>query len=517
MKGVATWIARGIGAALLLVLVGLLCERVRGWWSLRSDTRQLLAAGERLEIAQLEPPSRPQPDQNAFVALLALTNAIKQCRPVLDEAPPLGRVIAPGVLIGVHRLNRWPVDERTNTWAAWAPKLTAQSELLDRIHQALQRPGFDLGVDYRGSFDQDLSRLVRIKDAARLLGFAAIAELRAGNRAEAHQRLLDLLRLGDLMASERWIITLLVRRAILITAWDVQVAMIADGGGSESQLAEQQAAWRRLAPMHDLLLALEMERAMGSQSMRRLVTNPKARAEAFAGIHGLNPLTQGDDDDADADVVLGFLKRLAAPLQQTLWTYVWHEADELRNRRQFSTAIADARTAAVNGWHAVSSAHVHAKDPASEILFGGSSSASWWERFRFPFSSADDSIDGSFRVVLNFETQIELGIAALAVHRYRLSHGDWPQSLRELSAQDLKTEPRDPVGGGTLIYRRDPGRGFVLYSKGENGQDDGGDASMPSDSGEFGKLSLGKDSVWPRSATAEESEAALFRKRRGRR
>lgn len=515
MKGVAKWIARGVGAALLLLLLGLLCERVRGWWSLRNYTRQILTAGERLDISQLEPPSRPQPDQNAFVALLALTNAIRQCRPVLDEAPPLGRVIMPGVLVGTHRLNQWPVGDRTNTWAAWAPKLAAQADILDRIHQALQRPGFDLGVDYRGSFDQDLSSLVRIKDAGRLLGFAAIAELRAGHQTKAHQRLVDLLRLGDLMASERWIITQLVRRAILITAWDVQVAMIAEGGASESQLAEQQAAWRRLAPMHDLILALEMERAMGSRSMRRLVTNPKARAEAFAGINGLHQLTHGDDDEDE--VANGFLKRLVTPMQQALWRYVWHEADELRNLRHFTAAITDARTAAVNGLHAVSSAHAHTKNPTSEILFPGSSSASWWERFRFPFSSTDGSVEGSHRPILNFETQIELGITALAVHRYRLSHGDWPQSLRDLSAQDLPSEPRDPVGGGTLTYRRDPNRGFVLYSKGENGKDDGGDASVPQDSRGFVKLSDGNDSVWPRSATAEESEAALFQKRRGRR
>ena len=134
MKGVAKWIARGIGAALLLLVLGLLCERVRAWWSLRNYTRQILTAGERLDISQLEPRSRPQPDQNAFVALLALTNAIKQCRPVLDEAPPLGRVITPGVLVGTHRLNQWPVDDRTNTWAAWAPKLAAQAELIDKIH-----------------------------------------------------------------------------------------------------------------------------------------------------------------------------------------------------------------------------------------------------------------------------------------------------------------------------------------------------------------------------------------------
>jgi hypothetical protein len=68
----------------------------------------------------------------------------------------------------------------------------------------------------------------------------------------------------------------------------------------------------------------------------------------------------------------------------------------------------------------------------------------------------------------------EATIAVIAIHRWRLDKGDWPQSLDELRQGGyLKTLPMDPWSDGPLIYRRTPD-GFILYSVGVNFKDDGG-------------------------------------------
>ncbi|MGC8785018.1 MAG: hypothetical protein ACP5RN_11630 [Armatimonadota bacterium] len=62
-----------------------------------------------------------------------------------------------------------------------------------------------------------------------------------------------------------------------------------------------------------------------------------------------------------------------------------------------------------------------------------------------------------------------LGCAA-AVRAYRLRHGVYPTTLDEAGAADLN---KDPFTGGTFVYRPAQ-QGFLLYSMGEDGVDDGG-------------------------------------------
>ncbi|HZW06551.1 MAG TPA: hypothetical protein VFF65_05460, partial [Phycisphaerales bacterium] len=70
----------------------------------------------------------------------------------------------------------------------------------------------------------------------------------------------------------------------------------------------------------------------------------------------------------------------------------------------------------------------------------------------------------------------------IALERFRLDAGRYPLSLDELVDRYLPSVPLDCMAGGPLLYRplqsgADPlGRGFVLYSKGPDGADNGGAA-----------------------------------------
>lgn len=64
-------------------------------------------------------------------------------------------------------------------------------------------------------------------------------------------------------------------------------------------------------------------------------------------------------------------------------------------------------------------------------------------------------------------------LAALAAERFRLAHGRWPDTLRELCPAFLPQVPTDPFDGNPLrLSRRDDG--MVIYSIGKDGEDDGG-------------------------------------------
>ncbi len=63
--------------------------------------------------------------------------------------------------------------------------------------------------------------------------------------------------------------------------------------------------------------------------------------------------------------------------------------------------------------------------------------------------------------------------AGLAVQRYRLATGKLPDNLAELSPTYLEAVPKDPFDGKELRYKKLE-TGFVVYSIGDDGNDDGG-------------------------------------------
>ena len=75
-------------------------------------------------------------------------------------------------------------------------------------------------------------------------------------------------------------------------------------------------------------------------------------------------------------------------------------------------------------------------------------------------------------------------LVALALAGYRANHRDqYPKALADLVAAYIDAIPQDPFADGPLIYRPEEHRsardGYVLYSVGPNGEDDGGGVGEP--------------------------------------
>jgi len=72
-------------------------------------------------------------------------------------------------------------------------------------------------------------------------------------------------------------------------------------------------------------------------------------------------------------------------------------------------------------------------------------------------------------------------LAVVAILRYKGEKGHYPADLAEVvEAGLLPNVPQDPFGAGALTYRK-TADGFLLYSWGENGKDDGGRLGTTSD------------------------------------
>jgi hypothetical protein len=63
--------------------------------------------------------------------------------------------------------------------------------------------------------------------------------------------------------------------------------------------------------------------------------------------------------------------------------------------------------------------------------------------------------------------------ATLALRAYRLEHGRYPATLQALTPRYLPAVPGDPFSPAPLLYRSQC-KGYVLYSIGPDGKDDGG-------------------------------------------
>jgi hypothetical protein len=72
-----------------------------------------------------------------------------------------------------------------------------------------------------------------------------------------------------------------------------------------------------------------------------------------------------------------------------------------------------------------------------------------------------------------------------ALERYRLAHGNYPETLSALTPQFINELPHDIIGGQPLKYHRTSDGQFQLYSIGWNETDDDGKFSSSYEQGDW--------------------------------
>ena len=499
------WISAGI---LLLCCGWLVSERISGIRHLNAYLKSLRAKGEKLDVSELEPGARPDPSNNVVVALLAMSNRFDSIRELSYHVPLSARMIAPGRAVAAQRLRRWFRDKNTtNTWEALEAELDQQRPVLDSLYTALEKSEFDLNVDYHGDFDQPRARALSItKTETLLLIVSALNETRRGNLAAAQPYLLAAIHLVSHQPNERLLISQLVRQALVSNNYNSVWAILSEPGWTDGQLAALQRAWTPIDLVADFQASLEVERDMQIEYFKRVENTPGKLSKELAQPDLLRPSNEASESE---DTMLSKLR----PLQCLAWRWVWKEQDLLLTLEGTQHLLERSKTARETGFFAIESRVRPSDDPGFPLADGASANVSpgLWNRFRFPISSHESAMnDLIIRKALCAQTKQQMMCAALACHRYRLATGVWPERLDQLVPKYLASVPSDPLGGGLLVYRRGGPSGFVLYSKGGNGVDDGGNPAVD-DQHIISIMDYGKDMVWPVPATAEEADAALLK------
>jgi hypothetical protein len=108
--------------------------------------------------------------------------------------------------------------------------------------------------------------------------------------------------------------------------------------------------------------------------------------------------------------------------------------------------------------------------------------------YTFILASAGTNFVRADQTLARNQTLVNQAFIACGLERYRLAHGQYPETLEALVPQFAEKLPHDIIGGQPLKYHRTADGHFALYSIGWNEKDDGG---VP------GKTTGEGDWVWP--------------------
>lgn len=474
---------------------------------------QLIAQGEILDVEGLIPKPVP-PEQNGASLFSQAMARLNPSSGVLNSNAPRGMMmVAPGrARVGFAQPTIRSL-EATNTWEEANRELAAVADALALLKGLIERPHLDFNVNYRLGFSVPMPNLAQTKRAAQYLTYAAACDLHRGDPAAATRRLRALLAFSHGSTDHRLLIAQLVRFAITsigaVSTWELLQAP----GVTDEQLAQIQSDWSRLEFSLAAENALAMERAMGQmtiEQMRDSSAEFRKYASSFAW-PGVAPTATASDWFEQAEQ---FAKdtwdqgRLKA--KETAWRFSWSYSDQLRTLQAQQVLIDCARQARTNGSFAAALAGQKEKWQALGLEdietddFLGIGTAD--PDVRTLFSQSTLYLTKFINKVMVLEANRQLLVTAIALQRYKLRHGNYPTDLATLVPDFLPALPLDPVDGKALRYKPNPDGTFLLYSVGEDGEDNGGDPNPVKGGSKIFAWQRARDWVWPQPATPQEVE-----------
>ena len=493
-------------------------EDIRGKWAWNSFKRQWEARGE-LKLASFTPPTVPD-DQNFALTPIMFSTYGSMIDKTGHEINPRNTNIVNRLNLNIYRdsdnvggtngswvkgtltdLRGWQnyyrtptnVDGRaiTNEFpTSPQPQSPAQDVLLalskyDSTVEELRQASRMLYSRFPLQYDKDdpaeiwLPHLAKLKQSAQLLQLRAIAELQAGQSDHAVADLKLMRYLTDASRTEPFLISHLVR--IVMSGFMLQPIYegLADHKWSDAQLAELDAELAKFDFLTDYQQSMRGEAAATAKMIDYVEHTRKVtpflnlfnngEPHGFLGIDFVCYLAPSGWFHQNQIRFVEFYLEQCVPVVNA-------------EKREVSPAAAknaqahlDEVTAHPTPYNALQSLFFQ---PVRKYIFDKNASAD-------RFARAQASVD--------------LARVGVALERYKLAHGAYPESLDALAPQFLQKIPRDVIGGQPLKYRRTNDR-FVLYSIGWNEKDDGGvvalDLSGPSDEIRLTPDSDSGDWVW---------------------
>ena len=481
-------------ARLGLVLALLLIERLRGQIGLSRYKRELAARGETLEIQKLLAPPVADAD-NGAPELLRLKPLFKEGKVIPKNFPPKMRLMTSGRAVVGFREDSWTEDKSTNTWEEVSLDLAANQPTLEQLRVALAKPAFDFKLDHSRGFEMDFTHIAPAKSYCQWLGATVQHSLRKGENQVALEDLVAAVGIPRVLENDRIMISELVRDAIsainLGTTWEALQA----GGWTDEQLTRLQAAWERNTFATNMVRSLRVERADGDTYFERF---RKSNDETYQ--HMFPAWLQGLIETEDAEVSPWWQSEfLRKQIYCRVWRFAWLHQDEKFYLEGLQQLIEDQSTGAEK-----------AAGSAEEYWFGLGKAPrqNFYDGWRFGMSAQElGALSRATVKSARAETDRSMVLCAIALKRYLLRHGEPAPNLNALVPDFLAVVPVDCMDGQPLRYRRLEESQFTLYSVGDDGHDDGGDAFLKPEAKLMRDPWQRRDHVWPAVATAEEAAA----------
>jgi hypothetical protein len=325
--------------------------------------------------------------------------------------------------------------------------LSKYDPLIERLRLDSKRPFSRFPIEYgrEEGFEVLLPHLAGVKQCAKVLELRALAELQFGQSAKAMEDVELMLRLMDANRDEPLLISHLVRLAVLQVALQPIYEGLANHEWSDPELAELNSELTKVDLLEDYKFAMRGEMIFCQDGF---VDDVRRHPDE---IFNVSAVTESG---------VPFFGRVMFNLIPEGWFYQ-NEFHDNRSVEEFVLPVADTNQ------DIISPASERRADTAIEKETERASPYNVLERISGVLSAT--AITFAYG-----QNAANLARVALALERYRLAHGEYPNSLNMLEPQFITPLPHDIINGQPLHYQRTAGGQFKLYSVGWNETDDGG-------------------------------------------
>jgi hypothetical protein len=468
-------------------------EDWRGWHAWNQFKHQWEAKGEKFDFASVVPPPVPD-DQNFALTPIVFTsygqmltrdgkmipykdrdtNFVNRLKMDVvhnyEDSPKDGN----WMLAKISDLKGWrnyyrALAATTNEFpVATQPQSAADDVLLvlskydpaiEELRQASQLPYSRFPLDYNIDDPAEilLPHLAILKQCSLALQLRAIAELQNNQPEKALDDVKLALQLTDKIHTEPFLISHLVRIAMLQITLQPVYEGLAEHKWSDAQLVMLDAELAKLDFLADYKLSMRGEMGLHGGIIEYLRRQP----EQFMNL----------STDNYTGKVLPFPARIVWQLIPGSFFYQ-NRLNCARMMVEFYIPLADVNQQTISPT---------AARHADEVLSAETKKTTPYNILEKMLLPALGSCVKKFAYA---QSSTDLARTAIALERYRLAHGEFPESLDVLAPQFIEKVPHDIIGGQPsqgsgsasqpLHYRRTADGQFVLYSVGWNEKDDGG-------------------------------------------
>lgn len=476
-KRILRFTAFGVATILTLLALGLSWFSFQGrreWARTKAD---LQARGEILSLVGLAPPAIPD-NLNVFAAPpwrelaanpdgsekrldsmklpvpSAEFTALQRAFPTLDKVgADTGRV---KVALRLWSAEKSDPAERARAATFVLALLKPLEPLGAEIIASFNRPGARFPIAYEKGFFASLPHISPVLLAGQFFSVRAKARLAIGDRPGALADVLATLRLSETLASEPFLISALVRIAILSLADSSIRSGIEWHEWTAEDLRTLSAALKKINLVPGLALALRGERG----GFNGIFDRPRAAT----GILDILGAISGSKDGQSS------WKTRVAELELRGYLGVFGSTDRSFYNRTLQSLI-----------EALGKAPDRPLIPKELSLPDIPSLGALWRATHFLSALTFPSFSTPFPLALYRQDTLTATGIACALEQYRLVHHAYPDLLENLRPEFLPKIPVD-IFGREFHYRRMTPDSFRLWSAGWNGTNEGGQvASRRSD------------------------------------